>query len=366
VGLRARDLDGRILHVNRTLCDMVGYAPQELVGLKPPLPFWPADAIDAMMARNLDTLSGGAPASGYETRWLHRDGHPVDVMIFESRLFDPEGRHIGWMGSIVDISLRKQLEEREHRHLEQIAHHARLNDLGLLASELAHELNQPLTATVSYSAGLLKWIRTHAAGEHDLVEAAEQVQQQARRAGDIVHWIRRQTQRKDPRRTPEDLNGLVQGICRLRAPAMQRQGVALEWTLECALPPVPIERVAIEQVLTNLLRNAADALADHAGGRRVEVRTGLGPDGAWVEVADSGPGVQGRSLDALCAPFFTTKDKASAMGLGLGICREIVEAHGGALSLSPGLGGSGARFRFNLPVGHAADTVRPREETVQP
>ncbi|MFD0666594.1 sensor histidine kinase [Ramlibacter sp. MAHUQ-53] len=368
VGLRARDLEGRILYVNRTLCEMVGYTREELVGLVPPLPFWPADAIDAMMARNLDTLAGGAPASGYETRWIHRDGGPLDVMIFESRLFNSEGEHVGWMGSIVDISARKQLEERERRHVEQVAQHARLNDLGLLASELAHELNQPLTAVMGYSAGLLKWVRTHAGGESAVVEAAMQVQEQARRAGDIVHWIRRQTQRKDPQRRPEDLNAVVRAVCDLRAAAIRRQGVALTCELAPGLPPVSMERVGIEQVLTNLLRNAADALAGQPGPRQVAVRTGAGDvaggeggeggegGAAWVEVADNGPGVQGLSLEALCAPFYTTKDKSTSLGLGLGICREIVEAHGGALSLAAAPEG-GALFRFTLPAAPSAPSA---------
>lgn len=349
VGLRARDLEGRILYVNRTLCEMVGYSREELVGLLPPLPFWPADAIDAMMARNLDTLAGGAPASGYETRWIHRQGASLDVMIFESRLFDAAGHHVGWMGSIVDISARKQLEERERRHLEQIAQHARLNDLGLMASQLAHELNQPLTAVMGYSAGLLKWVRTHVGSDVAVLEAAGQVQEQARRAGDIVNWIRRQTQRQEPQRKPEDLNGVVRAVCDLRSAVMRRQGVAVRCEPAPQLPAVPMDRVGIEQVLTNLLRNAADALASQAGPRTVTVRTGLGDDCAWVDVTDNGPGVQGLSLEALCAPFYTTKDKATSMGLGLGISREIVEAHGGALSVEPAPAG-GARFRFTLPV----------------
>ncbi len=349
VGLRARDLEGRILYVNRTLCEMVGYTREELVGLVPPLPFWPADAIDAMMARNLDTLAGGAPASGYETRWIHRNGGTLDVMIFESRLFNTEGQHVGWMGSIVDISVRKQLEERERRHVEQIAQHARLNDLGLLASELAHELNQPLTAVMGYSAGLLKWVRTHVGGETAVVEAAVQVQEQARRAGDIVNWIRRQTQRKEPQRKPEDLGAVVQAVCQLRAAGMQRQGVSVACEATPGGPVIPMERVGIEQVLTNLLRNAADALSGQGGPRRVVVRAGVEAAQAWVEVADNGPGVQGMTLDALCAPFYTTKDPGTSMGLGLGICREIVEVHGGALSLGAAPEG-GALFRFTLPL----------------
>jgi two-component system sensor histidine kinase DctS len=193
VGLRARDPAGRILYVNKTLCDMVGYSREELVGLIPPLPFWPPEAIDAMMARNLNTLAGGASTDGFETRWKHRDGHSLDVMIFESPLVNSEGLRIGWMGSIVDISERKALEDKERRHVETMAQHARLNDLGLIASELAHELNQPLTTIASYSAGLQLALKKRLPDATDLLTAVDAVDRNAKKAGDIVNWIRQQT-----------------------------------------------------------------------------------------------------------------------------------------------------------------------------
>ena len=121
VGLRARDPAGRILYVNNTLCDMVGYSREELVGLIPPLPFWPPDAVDDMMAQNMNTLAGQAPAGGFETRWRHRDGHFLDVTIFESPLVNSDGVRIGWMGSIVDIGERKRLEEKERHHIEAMS-----------------------------------------------------------------------------------------------------------------------------------------------------------------------------------------------------------------------------------------------------
>ncbi|MES1162478.1 MAG: PAS domain S-box protein, partial [Rhizobacter sp.] len=155
VGLRARDLEGRIVYVNRALADLVGYAPEELVGLKPPMPYWPPDSIEAAMLRHRRNLAGDAPRGGYEARWRHRDGHPIEIILFEAPLVDAAGQHIGWMGSIVDITDRKRLEERERRHTDTMAHHARLTMLGEIASTLAHELNQPLTAISSYNAGVL-------------------------------------------------------------------------------------------------------------------------------------------------------------------------------------------------------------------
>ncbi|WP_135284275.1 PAS domain S-box protein [Ramlibacter rhizophilus] len=365
VGLRARDLQGRILYVNRTLCDMVGWQAGELVGLAPPLPFWPPDAVDAMLARNLDTLAGGAPRTGYETHWLHRDGHGIDVMIFESPLLDPQGRHVGWMGSIVDISVRKQLEEREQRHGELLAQHARLHDLGLLASELAHELNQPLSAVMGYGAGLAKAMRSQPSPDPVLMDAAEQVHRHARKAGDIVNWIRRQAQRGEPQRQAEDLGALVEAVCALRSRSLERRGIRLDKQVPPQLPAVPLDRIGIEQVLTNLLRNASDALSARTGPRLIRVRAGASDTEVWVEVHDNGPGLGGRTLDELAAPFRTTKQAGASLGLGLGICRSIVEAHGGLLEASDPPEG-GACLRLRLPRLALPDLPTPTAHEVLP
>jgi len=353
VGLRARDTEGRILYVNKTLCDMVGYSAEELEGVAPPLPFWPPEAVTALMASNLNTLAGAAPAIGYETRWRHRDGHAVDVVIFESRLVDSEGRHIGWMGSIVDIGERKRLEDLERRHTEALAQHARLNDLGLIASELAHELNQPLAALAGYSTGLKLALQKGVSVDDDVLVAVDAMQRNARKAGDIVNWIRGQGLRAQPVREACDLNALVDEVLQSRRRQMQRLLTTVRLDLAVALPPVQADRIGIEQVLTNLLRNASDAMADGLAQQVIDLRTRLiSSDGdrtqsVQVEVCDTGPGLQGRSLDELCAAFFSTKH--DGMGLGLGICRSIIDQHGGQLVATDRPNG-GACFSFNLPV----------------
>jgi two-component system sensor histidine kinase DctS len=352
VGLRARDPEGRILYVNKTLCEMVGCSSAELMGLLPPLPFWPPEAVDAMMARNLSTLAGGAPSQGFETRWRHRDGHFLDVVIFESRLVNPEGAHIGWMGSIVDISERKRLEENDRQHREALAQHARLNDMGLLASELAHELNQPLTTIVSYSAGLSLAMKKQKLDDPDVREAVEEVNRHARKAGDIVNWIRRQTSRTEPEMAPLAINTLIADVLALRSRNLQRAGVQVSTDLAPGLVATRLDGVGIERVLANLVKNACDALAGQDGQRRVTIRSSLGEsrDGQaaiCVAVQDNGPGLQGKTLDTLCGTFYSTK--SDGMGLGLGICRSIIESHGGSFGAEDAPGG-GAVFRFFLPL----------------
>jgi two-component system sensor histidine kinase DctS len=353
VGLRARDADGRILYVNKTLCDMVGYSRAELVGLMPPLPFWPPDAVDDLMARNLKTLAGYTPTTGFETRWRHRDGHLVDVMIFESRLVNARGTHIGWMGSIIDISERKRLEERDRQHGETLAQHARLNDMGLLASELSHELNQPLTTILSYSAGLNMSLKQLPGVDPDDLVAINEIVRHAGKAGEIVNWIRRQASRSEPVRKQCDLNAIITDVLQLRKRHIQQAHAKLVTDLSLHGADVIADRIGIEQVISNLVRNAADAVNGQSGRGIIGIATKVlggsegGKKSIEVAVRDNGPGLQGRTIDMLCTTFYSTK--SDGMGLGLGICRTIVESHGGNLFAEEALGG-GAQFRFTLPL----------------
>jgi two-component system sensor histidine kinase DctS len=353
VGLRARDPSGRILYVNKTLCDIVGYSREALVGLMPPLPFWPPDATDAMMARNQNTLAGQSSADGFESRWRHQDGRMVDVMVFESPLLDSTGAPIGWMGSIIDISARKALEEKERRHVEAMAQHARLNDLGLIASELAHELNQPLTTITSYSAGLNIALKKQLPQATDLLAAVDAMHRSAKKAGDIVNWIRRQSSRSEPVRRECDLNALLTESVAQRQRQIARNHIQVHWQLDPALPRVWLDRIGVEQLISNLLRNAGDALAETDGVRNLWLQTCLvagtdaGPGRVRLAVRDNGPGLQGRTIDMLCSTFYSTK--ANGMGLGLGICRAIAESHGGELSAHDAPCG-GAEFCFSLPL----------------
>ncbi len=353
VGLRARDLQGRILYVNKTLCDMVGYSREELVGLVPPLPFWPRQSVEELMAQNRVTLSGAAPTEGYEARWVHRDGRLLDVVVYESALVDAYGVQFGWMGSIVDISQRKLLEERDRRHIEAMAQHARLNDLGLIASELAHELNQPLSSIASYSAGLQRALQKESVRD-DVLLAVDEVNRSARKAGDIVNWIRRQSSRSAPQRQWADLNAVVAEVLAQRKASLVRHGIQVRTRLLPDLPQVAMDRSGVEQMVSNLLRNAVDATAGHTAAPCLTLSTDLWRDasgavlGVCMAVADNGPGLQGRSIETLCSTFYSTKP--SGMGLGLGICRSIAESHGGTLTARD-LDQGGAEFSFTLPTG---------------
>ena len=357
VGLRARDLDGRILYVNRAFADMVGYSPEELSGLRPPMPYWPPDSIAESMQRHRRNMAGDAPRGGYEARWRHREGRALDIMLFEAPLVDASGRHIGWMGSVLDNTERKRLEDRERRQTDTMAHHARLTMLGEIASTLAHELNQPLSAISSYNAGVINSLQRDATVQNPpdptVLRALQRLGEQAAHAGRIVHRIRQFLTRREPQLEACSLNTVVEGGVDLRRRELARQQVQLTLALAPNLPPVVADAVLIEQVVINLVRNAGDALGerppDAARPRHIEVSTLRTPDQRFVriDVRDNGPGLQGRRIEDLCAPFYSTK--LDGMGMGLAICRSILEAHQGALDAVESPGG-GAWFSMTLAV----------------
>jgi two-component system, LuxR family, sensor histidine kinase DctS len=347
VALRARDFDGRCLYVNRTFCDMVGLPAEQMVGLLPPMPYWPADAFEEMTERNRRSLAGQAPREGFEARWQHSSGRRVDVMVFESPLVDAGGRQIGWMGSIIDVTERKRLEERERREVETLAHNARLTMLGEVASTLAHELNQPLTAIASYNAGIANSLAKLGVRDELVLGALQRLGQQAEHAGRIVARIREFLTRREPRHEACDLNEVIGAAVDLLRRDAQRRDIALELSLAPGVPAVLADAVLIEQVVINLVRNAADALLAREGGRRIMVSSRVVGEFVRIDVQDNGPGLQGRRVEQLCAPFYSTK--AEGMGMGLAICRSIVEAHQGVLDAADAANG-GALFSFSLPL----------------
>ena len=370
VGLRARDMDGTLVYVNRAFCDLVGFGPEELIGRATPMPYWPPDAIADSMSRHLRNMAGGAPRDGYEARWVRKDGRPIDVMLFEAPLVDASGRHIGWMGSILDITERKRLEERERHQTDAVAHQARLTMLGEVASALAHQLNQPLTSITGYAAGVKRLLERAGQPDARLVDAMTRLGDQAAEAGRIVKRIREFLTRRSPQRETMDLGEAAHRALALLARELRRLQLHVEWAVAPGLPPVDADPVLIEQVVLNLVRNACDEMtALPAAQRRLRVAIARAGTSAAagardaegflrLDVDDSGPGLRGRSVEQLVTPFYSTKPEG--MGMGLAICRSIIEAHHGAFdAVASPLGG--ARFSVTLPLAGALasfDSVR--------
>jgi len=249
----------------------------------------------------------------------------------------------------VAVTERRSVEDTLRRRQDQLDRCARLSLAGEMAAALAHELNQPLSAALTYSRTAQRLLDAPVGDPVKLRAAMNGAAAQAERAGMIIRTLREFIGRGELNRQPQSLPALVRDSLALLEPDCQRAGIRVEAMLDRTLPPVLVDAVQVQQVLLNLLRNAIEAMEPVLGPRRqvTVVARPFDPGTVTVEVADSGPGLDQDLVARLFQPFSTTK--AAGMGLGLAICRTIIEAHGGRLWLA-GNGPGGCTFRFTLPV----------------
>ncbi len=354
VGVRARDLEGRILYVNPAFCRMVGYAEAELVGRAPPMPYWLPEDLEHTRRLHDAVLAGQAGSDGMELTFQRKDGSRFDVLIYETPLVDSKGSQRGWMGSFIDITERKRAEELARAQAEKMQHTARLVTMGEMASLLAHDLNQPLAAIASYRTGLQNLLTS---GDGDsarhIAPAIDAIGEAADRAGRIVRRVHNFVRRSEPRLEPVDVRDVVHETLALLEPELRKAHVLIETALQPMLPMARADRVLIEQVLVNLVRNAADAMRTVAAeSRRLRIQASWPEEEGRiaVEVRDHGTGVAPDVAGQLFSPFVSTKP--GGMGMGLTICRSIMELHGGSITYAPA-GDGGSVFRFTLAVAEA-------------
>lgn len=345
-GMRARNLDGEITYVNPAFCRMVGWPAGELIGRRPPMPYWADDYLDETRAVHDRVLAGNGPEEGFELKFKRRDGEVIDVLIHEAPLIDARGQHQGWMGSMVDITERKLAAERDRQQQDRLQATSRLVAMGEIASSIAHELNQPLAAISSYCTGAVNLLGNHAPAT-DVVPALEKAVEQARRAGQVIRRIYSLARNSEQRFEPVCLEERIRAALVLVDADFGRKGIRVVLELESG-PMVEGDPVLLEQALFNLFRNAAEAMADTPPERR-EIAIALATaDGyAALAIADRGCGIDPRLADKMFDPLFSTK--ADGMGMGLAICRSVVENHRGRLSFEANPEG-GTVFRVLLPL----------------
>lgn len=473
-GLRAIDLEGRIIFVNPAFCRMIGWSEQELVGMRPPFPYWPPEEADQLRRDLEQTLAGQAPPGGYEMRIMRRDGERFDVRMYLSPLIDSGGRQLGWMASMnditepkraraeleaaherfvavldgldtavyvadvandeilyanrafkqlygmdaigkncwqvttachpersdflvdprrlgldgvprelfdgeirhrlsgrwfhlrdrairwvdgrvvrmeiaTDITDRRHMEEAALQHQERLEQTSRLITMGEMASSLAHELNQPLSAIANYCMGSVNRLRSGDYRQEDILAAMEKASTQAERAGKIIRRTREFVKKSAPVRAPVALAEIVEEAIGFADIEARKAAAVIRVDIPAALPPVFADRIMIEQVVLNLVKNGIEAMHQTPTDERVLALTArLDGSAVGVAVADRGCGLSDEQVERLFTPFFTTK--AEGMGMGLNICRSIVEYHDGRLWVEPNPGG-GSVFRFTLPIG---------------
>jgi hypothetical protein len=296
------------------------------------------------------------------------------------RWFDVRTREIRWpargedfaggparLQIATDISLRKASEEIARQQQDKVQFTARLMTMGEMASSLAHELNQPLTAIANYSEGTLARLRRDAISPDELKAALAKTSVQAQRAGGIIRRIREFVKRSEPRRRPTPAARIVEDAIAFAEIEAAKKRIAIVADIDPDLPPVDADPILIEQVLLNLLKNAIDAM-DNAVVPRIDVRVRrAGESMAAFVVVDRGAGIAAEHLEAVFTPFFSTK--SDGMGMGLNICRSIVEFHHGQLGVerNPEPAG-GTVMHFTLPLaetGPAAEAAAATMELTQ-
>lgn len=345
-GMRARNLDGEIIYVNPAFCRMVGWPAEELIGRRPPMPYWADDYLDETRVIHDRVLAGEGPEEGFELRLKRRNGEIIDVLIHEAPLIDAHGKQSGWMGSMVDITERKQGEERARKQQERMQATARLVAMGEMASSIAHELNQPLAAISSYCTGAANLI-SNQAPVTEILPALQKAVEQAQRAGQVIRRIYGLARHSETRFEPIQLGERVDAALTLLDADIRQNGVRVTLDLETQIM-VEGDPVLLEQMLFNLFRNAIESMRDTAPDNRQMVITLSCAEGyALLCIADRGCGIDGKVADKLFDPLFTTKTEG--MGMGLAICRSVVENHRGRLSFEANPEG-GTMFRILLPL----------------
>jgi PAS domain S-box-containing protein len=502
-GMRVLDLEGRITYVNAAFCAMTGWSESELVGRKPPFPYWLESDREVMNERLEEELHGRALPGGFQVRVKRKNGSIFNARLYVSPLIDARGHQTGWMTSMTDITeptrIREQLSASYERfttvlealdaavsvapigseellfanklyrlwfgsdtvgHLGMVAqagvpasgpHDDALDDvdplaglpidtltaaqpgnneifvpelgkwlevrsryltwvdgrlaqlviatditprrdaeeqaaaqadraqaasrlitMGEMASSVAHELNQPLTAITNYCNGMMSRIKGQQIDADALLAALDKTSKQAQRAGQIIQRIRSFVKRSEPNRTPSDVSTMVSEAVELAGIELRRRNVRLNHYVAARLPIVRVDPILIEQVLVNLLKNAAESidLAERPLARRsVELRVLPkfieGQAAIEFSVQDTGMGLAPEVMDRLYEAFFSTKPEG--MGIGLNLCRTIVESHRGRMQAENIYNGSdvvGCRFSFWIPVMDASSSVANDEAKV--
>jgi two-component system, LuxR family, sensor histidine kinase DctS len=361
-GLRARDLQGNITYVNPAFCEMTGFTAAQLMGATAPMPFWPPELADEYQQRQAVRLAGIVPSrTGYESVFIRKDGTRFPVLVIEAPLINVLGVQTGWMSAILDITDQRRMEELSRASQERLQASARLATVGEMASLLSHELNQPLAAISSYATGSLNMLQAQAVlSPQDVGHAMRRIGEQAERAGKVIKSVHDFVRRRDQARETVAPAALFDAVMPLVSLQARKLGVRVQ--LQCApgLAAVHCDRTMVEQVLLNLARNAMQAMEGVPLPERVlelqaRATAPLNGDadppqsGRWIEftVADQGAGIDAATAERLFTPFFTTKQEG--MGLGLSLCRTVVEQHGGLLAFEARKP-RGTVFKFTLPT----------------
>lgn len=355
-GICGVDMNGNTTFVNRAMEQILGWRAADIIGQNQ------HQLLHHTLADGRSHASSDCPVYGTfrngEARFVEDDvfwkpdGSSIPVEYSSTPIIDPSGQVLGSVVVFRDISARKRAEEEARQHQRELGHVARLSAMGEMASCIAHELNQPLTAIATSSQACIRLLESGEVAREQCADVLERIASRAEHAGEVIRQLRRFVRKEDPQCAAVDLNALVHNVFTLFAPEARRAGVTVQFKLASALPAAFAQPIQIEQVIFNLARNAIEAMQVVPAAERLlsistAMETDAGVDRLMLSVADSGPGIAAEIAEQLFDPFVTSKEEG--MGLGLSISRGIIEAHRGGLSARNGADG-GAVFLFTLPI----------------
>jgi PAS domain S-box-containing protein len=347
VGIFIWDIEGQILEANDAFLRIVGHEREDIAsGRLRWTDLTPAEWLDRDLEQFVPQLKLTGSLQPFEKEYFRKNGSRVPVLIGVAA-FDEECKR--GVAFVVDLTERKLAEETLRQTQAELAHVARVGTLGEMAASIAHEINQPLGAIANNAGASLRWLACNNVEEAQ--RSLELIRGDAHRAGEIVQRIWSFAKKAPPQKDWMDINQTIREVTALARSEMQRNGISLEMQLsDTAESRAFADRVQLQQVILNLIMNAVEAMSEVADGpRELLIRTGTdAAGGVVVAVRDTGPGLSPENLDRLFTPFYTTKPHG--MGMGLAICRSIVEAHGGKLWATSNED-RGATFQFTLPSG---------------
>ncbi|HEY3800893.1 MAG TPA: PAS domain S-box protein [Caulobacteraceae bacterium] len=338
-----KTLDGTVTSWNRAAEEMFGYGSDEIIGRSILVLFPPELAAEEGVI--LSQIRAGERIEHHETVRVRKDGGRIDVSLTVSPVRDAAGAVIGVSKIVRDVTEHNAMRRRMAEMQSELLHLSRLNDMGQLATAFAHELNQPLSAISAYIGGVRRLIESGDMAR--ALEGCDRAGAQVVRAGEVIRRLRDFVRKGDGRRRDEDLRQIVDEAITLALLDAHSDGVEIVSAVAGNAASAFIDKVQVQQVLVNLLRNAAEAMAGTARKRLTISTRRLPGDKVEIAVADTGAGLSEEVVARLFQPFVTTK--ATGMGVGLSLCRSIVESMGGEISAENGSDG-GAVFRFTVPA----------------
>lgn len=337
--------DGTLTFINSTYCRYFGRTAEELLGCKF-TPLIPPDDL-AIVEQALASLGPGNPTVTIEHRVIKPSGEVAWQQWIDSIITNGDGQVLELQGVGRDITERKRAEDKLRRLQAELAQAARLSTLGEMAKSLAHELNQPLTAIVTYAQACLNLLKAGGEQTKQLTGALEQVVAEGLRAGEVIRRTRTLAQTRSSRWETLDLNVMIRDIVAFVAWKARQYAVSIRLELADNLPPLTLDITQIQQILLNLLNNSIEMLSAHCKERQITLSTSATDATVEIAVADSGPGLSSADLEDLFNSFFTAKpDK---VGVGLALSRSLAEAQGGRLRAAPNPE-HGNTFYLTLPL----------------